>query len=199
MSNSKSSLYKKISIWSLVIFLTLGCITFIWPNNIVDIWTSGLTRSSWLVNFMAATTDIYYVHKLYIFLIISFIIFGRALIAAEFALSVGITAFLTSFFKDLFGRSRPDEMLYGAGGFSYPSGHTSSIVVVCFFLILFVLSYIKSKLLRVISITAILIFGLIISLGRVILNVHFVLDILGGVALAIGVSMAVIHLLSKYK
>ena len=93
-----------------------------------------------------------------------------------FASAIFLTGILIKVFKEIFQRTRPLNQLVQETGFSFPSGHTTMIVVF-FGLIIYLFS--KKKIKKVNSLIAILIIFLI-GFTRVYLRVHWLTDIIGG-------------------
>ncbi len=77
--------------------------------------------------------------------------------------------------KLLFARPRPDGMLYDVSGFSYPSGHAAVAITLYAFsgwLLWRIHKHLVAVMLGVLA--------LLISASRVILNVHYLSDVIGG-------------------
>ena len=86
--------------------------------------------------------------------------------------------------KLLFHRPRPTLQLLMAHGYSFPSGHAFSAVIVYGFLIYITWKLIKSEALRLIIFSAAILLIILIGISRVYLNVHWLTDVLGGYAAA---------------
>jgi undecaprenyl-diphosphatase len=88
--------------------------------------------------------------------------------------------------KDIFHRARPiSPLIYGAGGYSFPSGHslggfTFSGVLIYLLLLSSIPSYLKWTL----SVLLIL-FAFLIALSRIYLRVHFASDVFGSLLVTI--------------
>ena len=101
---------------------------------------------------------------------------------------IALTYFTVGFLKGWTARHRPFEVLSGvnllmnAEGFSFPSGHTSMA-----FMAQTVLSYGFKK-------WRIVLFVLALSVGfaRIYVGVHYPLDVLGGIAVGMGIGYAVL-------
>ncbi len=102
----------------------------------------------------------------------------------------GITALITGLLKILIERPRPYEINklidisphINAGGFSFPSGHTTEVFAI-FFTIAFLL---KNKFFTGLF----LLWALLIAYSRMAFGVHYPIDILGGVTVS-GLTTAV--------
>ena len=82
--------------------------------------------------------------------------------------------------KEIFHRSRPPlPLVPGAGGYSFPSGHSLGGFTFCG-VIIYLICHSKASLLNkwLLSILSFL-FGLLIGLSRIYLHVHFASDVLG--------------------
>ncbi|PFP30391.1 hypothetical protein COJ96_06680 [Bacillus sp. AFS073361] len=104
--------------------------------------------------------------------------------AAALALSTAIGNEVSKLFKDFFERPRPDlEHLVSVKSYSYPSGHAMVGMIVYFIIAYLLMEEARSKAGKVIIavITAILL--LLIGASRIILQVHYPSDVLGGYAL----------------
>jgi len=87
--------------------------------------------------------------------------------------------------KQFFHRHRPQlPIIKGISGYSFPSGHSLSSFVFCAILIYLLWKgamHISTK----IALTILLVLcPLLIGLSRIILNVHFATDVIGGFCLA---------------
>lgn len=98
---------------------------------------------------------------------------------------------LSSFFKDIFNRRRPEEWLLGfepaiSNHLSFPSGHTALSAGVYGFLILLVW---RSSSTRAVRLGVSMLIGaaiLAVGLSRIYLGVHYPTDVLGSLLLATG-------------
>jgi len=103
--------------------------------------------------------------------------------AAVLALSVAIGNEVSKLIKDLFERPRPDlEHLVDVKSYSFPSGHAMVGLIVYFMIAYLIMEDVKSRAGKIIiaGITAILL--LLIGASRIILQVHYPTDVLGGYA-----------------
>ncbi|MEH7081439.1 phosphatase PAP2 family protein [Neobacillus drentensis] len=103
--------------------------------------------------------------------------------AAVLALSVAIGNEISKLIKDLFERPRPDlEHLVNVKSYSFPSGHAMVGMIVYFMIAYLIMEGVKSRAGKIIIavITAILL--LLIGASRIILQVHYPTDVLGGYA-----------------
>ena len=123
-----------------------------------------------------------------------FIFHGRWRSAIIMVSSIVSSFVLFTFFKDFFGRVRPENALQLLTDPSFPSGHAT--MAAAFF---FVCAYLFSRKIKhwvwrelFIVLCALLTFG--IGVSRIILNVHWVTDVIAGWALGIFCSTASIIL-----
>ncbi|WP_223592926.1 phosphatase PAP2 family protein [Neobacillus bataviensis] len=104
--------------------------------------------------------------------------------AAVFALSVALGNEASKLLKNLFDRPRPDlEHLVQVKSYSYPSGHAMVGMIVYFLIAYLLMEAAKSKTVKIIIICAAAILLLLIGASRIILQVHYPSDVLGGYAL----------------
>jgi undecaprenyl-diphosphatase len=87
---------------------------------------------------------------------------------------------LLALLKLLFHRPRPAKQLVMAHGYSFPSGHAFSAVVVYGFLIYMTWKLIRSEALRFIIFFVAILLIVLVGISRVYLNVHWLTDVLGG-------------------
>lgn len=115
-----------------------------------------------------------------------------------FGIPLSISAILATFIqkalKVFFHRARPTLVLHliQQGGYSFPSGHSFTILVFYGMLIFLCRQKIKNRTLA--NLVTVLLSCLIflIGLSRIYLGVHYPTDVLGGWALGIGVLMLLI-------
>jgi len=89
--------------------------------------------------------------------------------------------------KEIVGRARPvlPDPVSAAPGLSFPSGHALGASIGCCLLLLITLRFLSRRGRVAAVIAAAVIVGLV-ALARVVLGVHFVSDVLAGIALGIG-------------
>lgn len=93
------------------------------------------------------------------------------------------------FEKFLVLNTRPN----GSGEPSFPSTHTMVVATIFLLTAIILPNYIKSKTARVIMDIVMLLFIILVSVGRVLANMHWVSDVVGGLIFA--ASFAVIYYL----
>ena len=103
--------------------------------------------------------------------------------------------------KQFFHRQRPQlPIIKDITGYSFPSGHTLSSFIFCSILIYLVWKGSLQPAPKYILITLLLLSSLAIGLSRVVLNVHYATDVIGGFCLGIIwviISFAIIKKLRK--
>jgi len=89
--------------------------------------------------------------------------------------------------KEIVGRVRPalPDPVSTAPGLSFPSGHALGASIGCCLLLLIILRFLPRAGRVAAVIAAVSIVGTV-ALARVVLGVHFVSDVLGGITLGIG-------------
>jgi undecaprenyl-diphosphatase len=92
---------------------------------------------------------------------------------------------MVSLFKDVFDRDRPRDYVQ----FSYPSGHVVSVASVAFTSIV-LCAWLAERVLRRVTVIAVILVGLAATF-RVLLDVHWVTDVLGGTLGVTGVGLVV--------
>ncbi|HTE11003.1 MAG TPA: phosphatase PAP2 family protein [Chitinophagaceae bacterium] len=88
--------------------------------------------------------------------------------------------------KQFFHRQRPElPIIKGISGFSFPSGHALSSFIFCSILMYLVWKGNLQPVTKYILIALLLLCALTIGLSRVVLNVHYATDVIGGFCLGI--------------
>jgi membrane-associated phospholipid phosphatase len=121
--------------------------------------------------------------------------------AAVFALSLAMGNELSKVLKDFFARPRPSlPHLVHVSSYSYPSGHAMVGMVVYFFIAYLLLESLRSRTVKVIVVMAAALLLLLIGASRIILQVHYPTDVLGGYALGfiwVGISIYIYKFLQR--
>jgi len=102
-------------------------------------------------------------------------------------LAVGMIgdAFLITAIKSLAHSARPLNGIISEQGFSFPSGHVVSAVVLFGLLAYFAWEHRKSKKMKIFSSLIFLMIAFAVGFDRIYLNVHWLSDVLGGYLLGI--------------
>lgn len=103
------------------------------------------------------------------------------------------------FFKHTILRPRPDVSLHliEQGGWSFPSGHSISGLLLYGFLVWLIRRYSKNKTFVNVATVVLTLLWIGIGLSRVYLGVHYPTDILGGWTLGMAVMMVAIMIIEK--
>lgn len=152
------------------------------------------TLANWVTNIGSTVV----VGVLGIVIAIAFIIRGRWRSMAIVVLSLGSTAFAIGTLKEFFLRARPlNTLVDGLLDPSFPSGHAG--MAAAFFVVIAYLSVrkIDSVIARELVIVLCVLATIAIGLSRIVLNVHWVSDVIGGWALGVFFATASI-LLVRY-
>ena len=87
----------------------------------------------------------------------------------------------------------------GSGESSFPSTHTMIVATIFFVVMIILPHYVKNKTIRIVlDIIMIALVGLV-SVGRVEANMHWVIDVIGGVAFAFAFSEIYYYAYKKFK
>ncbi len=117
--------------------------------------------------------------------------------AGIFIFSITSTVASVYILKEIFLRARPLNALYAAHASSFPSGH-AAMAGAFFIVIAYIFArHVKSWIYREILIGICILSIIIISLSRVVVNVHWASDVVGGAALGVFLGTASI-LFVKY-
>lgn len=182
--NNKRAGYKLLSLSAL--FLVLFIIMLVYYNtfNDLDEFANNLQVHN---NFLTSvSTIIHYVFDtipVVIFLLIVALFLWikkykkEAILVAGLGIANGLILLIL---KNTAERIRPVNQLISETGFSFPSGHAASSVILFGMISFLVWKRVKSKILKILTIIASVILMLIIGLSRVYLNVHWLSDVLAG-------------------
>lgn len=107
-------------------------------------------------------------------------------------LSSGVALLGNVLLKLLFSRERPrwDEPLHEIGGYSFPSGHAVGAGMFFTVLVLITIIVTARGWRRWLLLTLWVGLGVFVALSRVLLGVHYLSDITGGLAFGVGVTVA---------
>jgi undecaprenyl-diphosphatase len=98
---------------------------------------------------------------------------------AIFVFTVSVSGLLLGFvLKELFQRPRPLHKMVGAGGYSFPSGHSLGGFIFCLLIIFLIWKFRSGRLNKYFLYFVSAVFGILIGLSRVYLHVHYATDIL---------------------
>lgn len=101
-------------------------------------------------------------------------------------LAVGVGSAVMWGLKALFARARPEERLSDALGHSFPSGHAFIATVFYGFLIYLTWRTVRHDAVRIGVTVLLALLILLVALSRVILRVHWVSDVAGGLSVGLG-------------
>ncbi len=111
----------------------------------------------------------------------------------QFIVTMSASAFIAVALKEMLKIQRPTDGLISEVGYSFVSAHT---LIATVFLVLLVYSYknhFKKKSVRILFVSASILFVFLIGVSRVYLGVHYMTDILGG--LFVGLIISAISIL----
>lgn len=107
----------------------------------------------------------------------------------------GIVFIINESFKGMFERPRPNVMqLTHATGYSMPSGHAVTAMVFYGLIMVFFISKIKDKRYRTLAYILLSILIILIAFSRVYLRVHFLSDVIAGLALGLIVTTIIYNI-----
>ena len=122
----------------------------------------------------------------YIYIICLLAVRGRKTYAI-FVFTVSVSGLLLGLvLKELFQRPRPLHKMVGAGGYSFPSGHSLGGFIFCLLVIFLIWKLRTGRLNKYFLYFISAVFGILIGLSRVYLHVHYATDILGSFFVAAG-------------
>ena len=185
----------------LILFLGLSALvsTGNAPLHSMDIAVNNLglsAQNSVLTSIMLSVTSLGAGTPLFVItivLLILFIIAERWEAASGLALGYLLMGPLIAYLKGLFMIARPNMgAISSVGNWSFPSGHTTSIIVVFLIAAFGLDKIIKNRLLKIFSISMCGLVIFLVSLSRIYLGVHWLSDVLGGWLLAGGVVFIIV-------
>ena len=167
----------------------------------IDIWIYEHIPNMYtpfLNNIMILTSSVNNIYQLITLIIIIFIILNYYKLYIQMIfLSISIigNSIIFLLIKEIIQRERPISQLIEISGYSFPSGHATLSTTLAFSLYLILKDkVIYNKLLLIIC----MIFPLLISFSRVYLCVHYLSDIIAGIALGL-IWVSTIYLILLYK
>lgn len=105
-----------------------------------------------------------------------------------FSLGIALAGYLMGRMKNLFEIARPLPFYGNANGYSYPSGHVLNAAIVFLILGMYFLT-VKNKIIRYAGLTICTFFISIVGISRMYLNVHWLSDVIGGILLALSITL----------
>lgn len=168
----------------LTIFVTMGKADIMDEsvfNNVIKLENDRTTKILYIITDLASTIGVI------ILLIITAVIFLRKKIFSDFKYvisNVSVGVILMQILKNIFKRSRPSWKWIVQGGFSYPSGHTISALLLYGTLVLLVYKKVYSKARK----PLIIFFSLMIILtgiSRIYFGAHYLTDVLASLILGL--------------
>jgi undecaprenyl-diphosphatase len=197
-SDDLSEIYIEFFI-ALIFFITAGglfyiLIHFVIPEkeNLIDSLSFYYVKP-WITdaNTQAAVFVSYFGSGLfllpaYFYIIYSLAAKGRKTYAI-FVFTVSVSGLLLGLvLKELFQRPRPLHKMVGAGGYSFPSGHSLGGFIFCLLIIFLVWKLKTGRLNKYFLYFISAVFGVLIGFSRVYLHVHYATDVLGSLFVAVG-------------
>lgn len=138
-----------------------------------------------VMNFFTFFGSTDFLFPAYILLALFYIIFKKNTRRSLNITAIGLSnVLLMLLIKNIFRRHRPPHPLVAAKGFSYPSGHSTSVFTFCGILIYILWESRVSKAWKWIGTIVLLLFAGIVALSRVYLHVHYASDVLAGFCLS---------------
>ena len=114
------------------------------------------------------------------------------------AISLVFGLVLEQVIKFFVQKERPLIQLVSETGYSFPSGHAISSVILFTFLIYFYNDKIENSFFKYVFIFASIILIIFIGFSRIYLNVHWLSDVVGGYALGLFIAFSVMRFFDYY-
>lgn len=140
----------------------------------------------------------------FVFVLITFLLFTRFRYALTFAVTSGVVSAVVNIVKVVVQRPRPwvesetVANLLEASGYSMPSGHTATSVVIAVFLAYWVFKTIKNKPLKVSLVVLCALYVVLTMFSRMFLGQHYLSDVCVGFAVSGVISTSAIIIYEKY-
>ena len=181
-----------ISVFSLLVFLKtiegvvnkelITKIDIIINSRVSLFWNSLLTKLMIIITNIGSTLSL---------LILSVVLFcffiykkkNQESLLLLFSMLGGL--FLKTIIKIIIARPRPINMLVGAHGNSFPSGHATMSTIFFSLLIYLFKDKIKNKITRIVFILSNITIFLLIGISRIYLSVHWFSDVIAGFSLGL--------------
>ena len=142
-------------------------------------------KTETLTNLMKIITILGESITMIIFCILSLLILKDKKYAFGTVINVIIITIITQSLKFLIQRPRPIGInLIDIGGFSFPSGHTTSSVAFYGFIIYMIYREYENKKIKSILITSLTVLIILIGMSRIYLGIHYASDVIASYALA---------------
>ncbi len=116
----------------------------------------------------------------------------------QFLITLASGSLIVYLIKIFIARPRPVEALIEVSGYSFPSGHATIATLFCFLIIFAYKNHIKNQLLKFIFILFFIITALAISFSRIYLSVHYMSDVVVGIAIGLLISSISVFIFENF-
>lgn len=147
-----------------------------------------LLRTPWLDHILITVTQL---GDTFMVTVIAGVVAFRLLVskawrtAAYWLLTITGAGLINTAIKATIVRTRPGDMMYsGWTAYSFPSGHTTSNLVLYGLLCILIYPCIKKHTTRILTVCAAMGFALLVAASRIYLGAHWLSDVLGGMLLS---------------
>ncbi len=145
-------------------------------------------RAPWLTSFMIWITNVgspMTLAVMTIVLVVILLLKGETYDALLYIVSMSVGMITLIIMKDTFQMARPDAVLIGISGWSFPSGHATVATTFFFTTAYSFYDWIESMWGKAVLVVGCIIGASLISFSRIYLGAHWSLDILAGFALGL--------------
>jgi undecaprenyl-diphosphatase len=161
-------------------------------QHITNIYTPFLNKFMIFISSINNTNQLVFIVAIILFFLNYYKLYTEMIF---FTISMIGNSLIFLLIKEIIQRERPISQLIEISGYSFPSGHATLSTTLAFSLYLILRDRIKYK--KLLLITCI-IFPILISFSRVYLCVHYLSDIIAGIALGL-IWVSMIYLILLYK
>lgn len=145
-------------------------------------------RTPFLTSFLVMMTKIgnpFVIACVAVFLSVMLILKGHVYDAMLFLIALIVAVVSLTILKNIFQITRPTSGIYGADGWSFPSGHATVATAFFFLLIYLFIGKLRANLHKTLLIVGSVFGTFLICFSRLYLGAHWTLDVLAGVALGL--------------
>ncbi len=177
-------------------FLIYRLVVTPWPplveldTTVLDAAEAHVAERPWLVMSYKAVSRVTVpiVYQVLAIAVAALLMWRRRWVSAVYtAVAILPGLVLAPLLKDQVRRARPspDDPWAGAGGYSFPSGHALSAVVVALVLLVLVLPLLSTPFCRAVAVAGTAAAVAVVCVSRVGLGVHYVSDVLAGCVIGV--------------
>lgn len=192
-----------LAILCLLIFGIIGFNIYSGNDIVIDVIVYDFINkyfiSDYMTLFMKILTNIGGVLCIIIVSTLCMFLFKNNKIRASIIVNLFVVTGINTLLKYLFMRDRPTlNVLVNESGYSFPSGHSMISIVFYGYLIYLIYRFISNKKIKLLLISLLSIFIVIIGFSRIYLGVHYASDVIGGFCFGISYLIIYVDIVKKF-